>query len=124
MIVCLSPNGRNQSQSDGPATNILVATIQGICTLERATPDSPWQTTGRSLEDSHISAILYEPKSGLVFAGVHGSGLFASSDGGKTWESRTNGLTSTHVFTLATQERDGQTVLYAGCEPASLHRSF
>jgi photosystem II stability/assembly factor-like uncharacterized protein len=124
MAVCLSPNGQDQSQTNTRATALRVGTAHGVYALQRANAKDQWELVGQSLEDRHISSLLYEPRSGLLFAGVHGHGLFASADEGRSWEERTDGLSSTHVFTLAAQERDGQVVLYAGTEPAALHRSF
>jgi photosystem II stability/assembly factor-like uncharacterized protein len=125
MFVCLSPNGRSTSRSDEPALSMLVGTVKGVYHLERVSPASRWEIAGRSLNGLHISSLLHETKSNTVFAGAHNNGgLFASTDGGKTWEERTNGLSSMHVYSLAAQQRGDQVVLYAGTEPAALHRSY
>ena len=125
MIVCLSPNGRSQTKSEAPAMSMLAGTVKGVYHLQRDSLAGRWQMAGRSLEGRHVSSLLYEPRSELVFAGCHANGgLFASSDGGRTWEERTNGLESRHVYSLAALEREGQVVLYAGSEPAGLHRSY
>jgi photosystem II stability/assembly factor-like uncharacterized protein len=105
--------------------SMLVGTVKGVYSLQRDSLAGRWQMTGRSLEGKHISSLLYEPSSDLVFAGCHGNGgLYASADGGRTWEERISGLESRHVYSLAAQEREGQVVLYAGTEPAGLHRSY
>jgi photosystem II stability/assembly factor-like uncharacterized protein len=44
-------------------------------------------------------------------------------DGGNTWEPRTRGLASDHVWSLASVERNGDIILYAGTEPAYLFQS-
>jgi photosystem II stability/assembly factor-like uncharacterized protein len=66
--------------------------------------------------------VLYEPRQGGMFAALN-DGLYASFDHGQTWEPRMQGLTSHLVFTLASVERDGKLVLYAGTEPAHLFQS-
>src|SRR5436190_8807249 len=125
MYVCLSPNGRSQSQSDEPAMSLLVGTVKGVYTLQRSSLAGRWEMAARALSDRHISSLLHETRSDTIFAGAHNNGgLFASTDGGKTWEERTTGLSSQHVYSLAAQERDGSVVLYAGTEPAALHRSY
>jgi photosystem II stability/assembly factor-like uncharacterized protein len=125
MYVCLSPNGRSQSQSDEAAMTLLVGTVKGVYTLQRSSLGGRWEMASRALADLHISSLLHETRSDTIFAGAHnGGGLFASTDGGKTWEDRTTGLSSQHVYSLAAQERDGRVVLYAGTEPAALHRSY
>src|SRR5687767_10715414 len=123
MIVCLSPNGRTEHASAHPPTRLLVGTVYGVALLERAAPGARWEAGGHSLAGRHVSALLYEPICGGVFASVHGSGLFASADGGRTWTRRTSGLAHEHVWTLAYRERDGVVELYAGTQPAHLYRS-
>lgn len=126
MVVCLSPNGRVESRSHGPADEVLVGTIRGLYVLSR--DGGGWSAEARSLPDRHISSLLHEPKSDLLFAGFHGrgddGGLFCSADGGRTWEPRMTGLASGHVYTLAAEQREGRTILYAGTEPPALYRSL
>jgi photosystem II stability/assembly factor-like uncharacterized protein len=125
MIVCLSPNGRSQTRADAPAMSMLAGTVKGVYALKRDSAGGRWQIAGRSLEGKHVSSLLHELDSGLVFAGCHANGgLFVSADEGRKWEERTTGLESKHVYSLAAYERDGRVVLYAGTEPAGLHRSF
>ncbi len=123
MVVCLSANGGTAHTGQAPPTRLLVGTVDGVVTLERASPDAPWGPTRQALRGTHVSALLYEPRHGGLFAGVHGSGLYASQDGGETWESRARGLTSAHVWSLACVERAGAVILYAGTEPAYLFQS-
>jgi photosystem II stability/assembly factor-like uncharacterized protein len=127
MIACLSPNGGVESRGDGPALILMVATLRGVVRFDRGGVDQPWRETARSLETHHISCLLYEPRSRLLFAGCHGygpdGGLYVSADEGRTWAPRMNGLTSEHIYTLAAQPRDGRVVLWLGVEPAGLFRS-
>ncbi|MBB5420876.1 photosystem II stability/assembly factor-like uncharacterized protein [Paraburkholderia atlantica] len=124
MIAVLTTNGGTVTHGEGAATTLLVATIRGMLVFERADANAPWKLTRKALEDRHVSALLYVPKAGLLFAGAHGQGsLSVSKDLGLTWEPANNGLNSTHIYTMAQQERDGRTVLFLGTEPSALYRS-
>jgi photosystem II stability/assembly factor-like uncharacterized protein len=120
----LSPNGGNRCTLDGPATRILVGTIDGVAIVERANEGAGWRLSDRKLAGEHVSSLLYEPKSGGLFAGMHGHGLYFSADLGSTWERRTDGMAVDHVFCLASGEVDGRVAVYAGTEPAHLYRSL
>jgi photosystem II stability/assembly factor-like uncharacterized protein len=122
MIACLSPNGQNVCTGDGPVTRVLVATLRGVHVLER-TATASWTDRGRTLDGRHCSSLMIEPRAGGVFAGMHDGGIVFSGDGGLTWESRANGLTIEHVFSLAYAQRPEGTVLYAGTQPVGLFRS-
>lgn len=123
MTACLSPNGCNVYGSSEPVTRLLVATTQGVATLERS-PGGPWQLARRALEAEHISSLLFERARGGIFAGIHGRGLYRSTDGGATWHQPGNRLTEEHVYSLASSGTNGDVVLYAGTEPARLFRSL
>lgn len=123
MLVAVSPNGGSTYAGEAPPTRLLLATIDGVASLERGDGADIWQRGPVMLGGLHISSILVEPAHGGLFAGVHGDGLYRSLDGGATWELKTAGLTAAHVFTVAAVERDGQVVLYAGTEPVHLYRS-
>ncbi len=124
MLVCVSPDGGNRYAGTAPPTRLLVGTVDGVFAVERPAADTAWQVTGQALGGQHISALLYEPRRGGLFAGCHTGGLYASLDGGRTWESRTRGLPAEHIWTLASVERDGQVVLYAGTQPMHLCESL
>lgn len=124
MVVCVSPNGAAVSESDKPAAEILVGTIRGIVHYEREAPDLPWKEAKRTLEEVHVSSVLFEEKSGTIFAGGHGQGgLWASVDGGDSWEQRQAGIVENHIFHLAAQYRGDDVRILAGVEPASLYYS-
>jgi photosystem II stability/assembly factor-like uncharacterized protein len=123
-IAVLSCNGGTVTVGQSLATRLYVATLRGIYVFERRDTGVPWQQTARVLEDLHISCILHEPRSGLIFAGAHwGGGLHVSRDGGQTFEPCMQGMSRNHIYTLAVQYRDGATVLFAGTEPSALYRS-
>jgi len=121
----LSPGGQQITRGDGPATRILVGTLHGIATLKRAAPDKPWRLTGRSLEDRHVSSLLYEAGSGKLFAGAHDDGgLWVSDDGdGASWRPLAKGLARPHIYSLAARRCGDQVTLFAGTSPAGLYRS-
>jgi photosystem II stability/assembly factor-like uncharacterized protein len=123
MLACLSPNGRADYPSDGPLTRLLVGTIKGVYALERPDPASEWLIADTSLDGRQISALVLEPRSGVVFAGIAGHGLYASTDSGRTWELRAEGLRIDHIFAMALDERGSQPVVYAGTLPPALFRS-
>ncbi len=123
MTVCLSPNGGTDFCGDAPPRELLVATLEGVSVLERDAPGAPWTLTRRALEGVHISALLHEPKRGLLFAGVHGKGLYRSADGGHTWEPKTRGLTQEHTYMLGAVPRNGDVDVFVGTEPAHLFRT-
>jgi hypothetical protein len=99
----LSPNGLNMTRGAGPATRLLVATLKGVVTLGRETPEAPWIIAGRSLADRHVGALVYEAGSVKLFAGAHADGgLWVSDDGeGRNWRPLANGLDRPHVYSLA-----------------------
>jgi photosystem II stability/assembly factor-like uncharacterized protein len=124
VIACLSCNGGTVTSGEGPATVLLVATLHGIHRFERNGPDSSWSLRASSLADQHVSALLWEPRSGRLFAGAHGDGgLRVSADGGATWAACMNGIDSQHIYTLAAQYRGDRAVIFAGTEPSALYRT-
>ncbi|HEV7665495.1 MAG TPA: YCF48-related protein [Chloroflexota bacterium] len=123
MIVCLSPNGLNRYTGSASPTRLIVGTSNGVRLLERGDATEPWQSVGGALERLHVSSLLYEPKHGGLFAGIHAGGLYFSDDGGRTWQRRTNGLTEEHVFSLRSVDAPSGTIIYAGTEPAALFKT-
>ncbi len=124
MLTCLSPNGGDVTRATAPALKLLVGTVRGVFGFARESPQSGWTLTHDAITEKQISALLYEPRSGLLFAGIHGNGgLWLSRDGGVNWTRRMNGLDKPHVYTIAVQYRGNTTVLFAGVEPPGLYRS-
>jgi len=64
-----------------------------------------------------------EPESGIYFAGVYKGGVHVSEDKGKSWEKRTEGLSSEDIYSLTFVNANGGTTVYCGTEPARLFRS-
>jgi photosystem II stability/assembly factor-like uncharacterized protein len=123
MLACLSPNGRADYPATGPVTRLLVGTIKGVHALERTGRGEPWRASDSSLPGKQVNALVLEPRSGLIFAGIAGHGLYASADQGRTWELRSAGLRIDHIFAMAVDERSAPPVLYAGTLPPALFRS-
>ena len=123
MITCLSHGGRSVYRSNVPSNDLLVATTDGVVCLSR--PDTPeakvaWRVSRRSLEGKHISCLLIEPSRGILFAGTHGNGIYASEDQGRTWMSKGRGVEFPNIYSLNFAESEGELRLYAGTEPAHL----
>ena len=121
----LSPNGDNLSRGGGPATRLVVATVEGVATFRRAGRDAPWHLTDRSLEERHVGSLLHEPVSGRLLAGAHADGgLWVSEDGaGAAWRQLSDGLDRPHIYGLARRRIGDRVSLFAGTEPAALYRS-
>ena len=121
----LSPNGHSLTRGEGPATRLLVATVEGVATVRRKTLDAPWSVTGRSLTDCHVGCLAHEPGSGRLFAGAHhNGGLWVSDDGeGTDWRRLTNGIDRSHIYALATRRVGDRATIFAGTSPAALYRS-
>jgi photosystem II stability/assembly factor-like uncharacterized protein len=119
MAIGLSHGGTTIHTSSTPANQILVGTSAGAITVERKSA-SEWQIAQRAITDKHISAIIREPESGLIFAGAFQGGVMVSADEGRTWEARNQGMTQNNVYSLAAKRINGNVRVFAGTEPAHL----
>ncbi len=119
MAIGLSHGGSNVYSSSEQSRQLWVATKDGLVLLERL-GDRAWRVSHRALRGLHISSIIFEPTSGLMFAGAFFGSVHASADGGKTWERRDKGLTMDDVYSLASTVVDGQVRVYVGTQPAHL----
>ena len=119
MAISLSHgSGETMYASAEPSTEVLVGTIDGVVRIERN--GAGWRVTGRTLQDHHIHALLFEPESNTWFAGVSHGGIFASTDGGATWERRDAGVSEDNIYSLSKATVNGKVRLFAGTEPAKL----
>src|SRR2546425_2558755 len=123
MTIGFSPNGKNSYASSSPSNEVLVGTANGIYSFTRSGPGGRWGETGRMLEGNHISSILIEPKQGIIFAGTHEAGLWASEDGGDTWERRDAGIPYENFYGLNCNQVGDEVRIYAGTEPSHLWTS-
>ncbi|HEY7316956.1 MAG TPA: glycosyl hydrolase, partial [Candidatus Binatia bacterium] len=119
MAVGLSHGGSNVYASSERTRELWVGTKDGLVLFERGDNGS-WRETRRALRGKHISSIIFEQTSGVMFAGAFFGSVHASSDGGKSWERRDNGITVHDVYSLASNVTDGKVRVYAGTEPAHL----
>jgi photosystem II stability/assembly factor-like uncharacterized protein len=119
MAIGLSHGGNNVYSSNEPSRQLWVGTKDGLVLFERA-DDGTWSEAQRALRGQHISSIIFEGRSGTIFAGAFFGSVHASADGGKTWERRDNGITVHDVYSLASTIVDGKVRVYAGTEPAHL----
>src|SRR4029453_14480299 len=120
MTIGISPNGKNSYESSSPSNEILVGTASGVYSFARPESGGPWRQTGRTLEGDHISSILVEPTRGVIFPRTQESGLWASEDGGETWERRDAGIPHQNFYGLNCNQVGDELRIYAGTEPAHL----
>jgi photosystem II stability/assembly factor-like uncharacterized protein len=107
--------------SESAADKLLVGTAKGIFSFLHR--NGSWAHQETFLPHEHISAILYEPSSRMLFAGTYGDALHATRDLGRTWERRDRGIGGLEIYTLACQQVNGRARLYAGTQPAHLFYS-
>jgi len=120
MSTCLSHGGRTIYKTTSPSHELFVATAEGVVCLRRSGDRSPWEVAHRSLEGKHVSALLLEPTRGLLFAGTHGDGIYASQDQGQSWQRKDRGMSSADIYSMNCVQAGGELRLYAGTEPAHL----
>jgi len=121
MAISVSPNGKNHYETSAPADEVLVATADGIVALKRS--GGEWRESRRMLQGKHVGSIAIEPTRGVIFAGVHEGGLWASEDGGQTWERRDSGIEQDDFYGLNCVQAGDEVRVYAGTEPAHLYVS-
>lgn len=120
MAIGLSHGGMTVYSSPSLSNEILVGTREGVITISRDNSRAGWQVTHRAIPDKHISAIITEPESGMVFAGAFHGSVQMSADSGKSWEPRGSGMTQDNVYSLAARRVNGRVRIFAGTEPAHL----
>ncbi len=125
-IICISANGKTTSASEKAARRMLVATAEGVVDFRRNGPDEEWQRQDTILlPGQHVSALVYDEPTGLLFAAMHfEGGLLVSADQGESWEARNEGLQSGHAYSLLVQHVGDQTILNLGTEPVMFYRSW
>ena len=123
MAITLSHGGPTIYRSAEPSRQVLVGTIEGVVCLERDSGGGGWHVAHRTLTDKHVHALMIEPESGTIFAGMKHGSMFASSDGGHTWDRRDKGLTEQNVYSLACARLADGVRVFAGTEPAHLFYS-
>ena len=122
MAIFLTHGGTTHYSSDSLSDEVMIGTVSGIFVIQRENARK-WRLARKTLEGCHISALVFEPQSGLIFAGAHKGSIHASDDLGKTWHHRDNGLTTKDVYCINFVQAQNKTMLYAGTEPARLFQS-
>jgi photosystem II stability/assembly factor-like uncharacterized protein len=122
MAIFLSHGGTSVYDSKSLSDEVLVGTVAGIFSIRREQTNR-WSVSERYLEGLHIHTLVMEPSSGLLFAGAHKGSLHVSSDNGKTWQHRDNGLTKKDIYCLSLANRQNAVKLYVGTDPAHLFES-
>jgi photosystem II stability/assembly factor-like uncharacterized protein len=123
MVIALSHGGTTEYASLTRSTEMLVGTVDGVVIMEREAGGSAWRVLDRSLSGSHVRAIIFEPESGLTFAGGYGSSVHVSADYGRTWKRSGDGLSEDDVWSLGAVRLHGRVRLYAGTQPPRLFYS-
>jgi photosystem II stability/assembly factor-like uncharacterized protein len=123
MALTLSHGGDTIYTSSSKSDKVWVGTKEGVALITRSGTGSGWEVSRRALTDKHIHAMIIEPVSGAIFAGATRDSIYASEDGGHTWDRRDNGLTEPDVYSLASARVNGGTRIFAGTEPAHLFYS-
>jgi hypothetical protein len=123
MAIALSHGGPTIYRSSTPSDRIFVGTIKGVVCIQRDSPQSDWRVAFTALTDRHIHAVAIEPETGAILAGANRGSIFASEDGGRTWDRRDAGLTEQDVYGLAIGRSNLGPRIYAGTEPAHVFYS-
>jgi photosystem II stability/assembly factor-like uncharacterized protein len=118
-MIGLSHGGTTVYSGDSTSGEVLVGTTQGVVKVRRV--GDAWRWVDYKLPGKHIHALLFAGDT--VFAGAWWDGVYASTDGGETWEPRDSGIDVRSMFSLASVEIGGMTRLFAGTEPAHLYFS-
>jgi photosystem II stability/assembly factor-like uncharacterized protein len=82
------------------------------------------QSALQGVEPRCVAADTRDPD--RVYVGTFDSGLYASQDGGTTWNRAGEGLTEPRVLSVSvspSHQESGVSVVYAGTEPSNLYRS-
>jgi photosystem II stability/assembly factor-like uncharacterized protein len=123
MIPYISPGGNNNFRLESFPRQLFVGTSAGIFLLENGRSPKEWSVSRCLLPECHVHAILIEPSSGMLLAGIQKGGIFASSDFGEHWVERGHGLIADDVYTLNCAMTDEGPFIYAGTEPPHLFAS-
>src|SRR5438132_13186821 len=102
MRVLMSIGGPTVFETSAPANEILVGTVNGVASLGRDGVHQPWGVTSRVLAGKHVSNLVEDPETGRLFAGTHGNGIYASDDGGATWQRKDRGVVHPNIYSMST----------------------
>jgi photosystem II stability/assembly factor-like uncharacterized protein len=95
---------------------MYLGTAEGVRVLVE--DDGRWREERLTLPGKEAHTLVASDEAGVVFAGIPGDGVYASSDGGQSWDCSLAG----DVRALEVDPRHPATI-YAGTEPVHLYRS-
>ena len=122
MVSCLSPNGSTTYSGSNLPDRLVVATLEGVVTAERA--ERGFRVIERSLPELHISSLCFEPTRQAIFAASYAGTIHVSHDGGESWQLVDTSFREQNVYTIASRTtREGVVTLYVGTEPVALYSS-
>ena len=103
---------------DGQDPTTVYASI-GRTLVKSADAGASWQPIADGLPDQVISALAVDPRrSGTAYAGLHGGGIYKTTDGGRTWNNVVPGLS---IAALAIDPKRPTTIYAAGNDRAGAH---
>jgi photosystem II stability/assembly factor-like uncharacterized protein len=103
----------------GDPSCVLLATEDGVYRSDNGGDN--WERSG--LDGKGIRMLFQSPgPAGMLWAGTEDDGIYASSDRGRTWASRSTGLEHRTVYTVCTDPASPDT-LYAGTHGGGVYRS-
>src|SRR5690242_1240537 len=115
-MIGVSHGGSNVYSSNERSNEALIGTKDGVALLVR--DGARWEVAHKALPAQHISSIVFDHESGTIFAGTFFGVVNASTDGGRTWETRDEGLTYKDVYSMGVKKlANGKSRIYAGTEP-------
>ena len=95
---------------------MYVGTNTGVVVL--AETGASWRQERATLEGKFVDTLVASSGAGVVLAGISDDGVFASTDGGRSWDRSLSG----DVRSLSVDPANPATI-YAGTEPIHLYRS-
>jgi photosystem II stability/assembly factor-like uncharacterized protein len=120
-MIALSHGGTTTYSPQAPSRDLVAGTADGIVILDRDV-GGEWRVAHRALSGLHVSAIVM-PEPGVLFAGVFRDSVYMSTDSGRSWTPRGDGLGVKNVYSLLAVPKGNGYTLYAGTQPAHLFRS-
>ena len=121
MFICLSPGGQSLTQGEVANDKLLVGTVDGIFAFQKR--GASWQSQETMVPGKHFSSIIFEPSTQTLFGGTYSREIFASTDLGKSWDRRDDGIGDKEIYSLGSQLVNGRPRVYAGTQPAHLYFS-
>ena len=106
MFVCLSPGGQLLTEGEVAKEKLLVGTVKGIFSFVNEA--GSWDRQAVHLPGKHVSSIIFESTTRMLFAGTYSCEIFASADLGKTWRRRDSGIGDKEIYSLASQVVNGR----------------